>query len=363
VQLRLKLTSLALLLSAIGHARGQNASDPVTETDPSNEPVLLAPSTPEELSVPAESTIPEKQRYAWLDTVHDEVYDTLWRTAMHVDRWFGSQEPEATYQQISGSIAPALLWDQYNHFRSLLRFHADIPLPQINEKFHAFIGRLNPEEFISESQPSSGSIPNAFAPAPQDQTLLGIQYREPERQGVRWDAGLGLPIGLPFNPYVKGGYVYAYGKPQHGVLYWRQDLFYQDSQGGFGVTSRIDLQRLFGQNLLLGWAASTTMAQRSHGWRSYSTADAIVALPERRAIDVEVSVDGSTRMPVALHDYGLKVAYRRSILREWLVLEVRSSVDWPKDYVWQERKASWGLGAGFEMYFGSYRFQARSFTF
>jgi hypothetical protein len=214
VQLRLKLTSLALLLSAIGHARGQNASDPVTETDPSNEPVLLAPSTPEELSVPAESTIPEKQRYAWLDTVHDEVYDTLWRTAMHVDRWFGSQEPEATYQQISGSIAPALLWDQYNHFRSLLRFHADIPLPQINEKFHAFIGRLNPEEFISESQPSSGSIPNAFAPAPQDQTLLGIQYREPERQGERWDAGLGLPIGLPFNPYVKGGYVYAYGKPE-----------------------------------------------------------------------------------------------------------------------------------------------------
>jgi len=45
-------------------------------------------------------------------------------------------------------------------------------------------------------------------------------------------------------------------------------------------------------------------------------------------------------------------AYRRSILREWLVLEVRISLDWPKDYVWQERKASWGLGVGFEMYFG-----------
>ena len=57
------------------------------------------------------------------------------------------------------------------------------------------------------------------------------------------------------------------------------------------------------------------------------------------------------------------MAYRRSVLREWLVLEMRTSVDWPKDYVWQERRASWGLGAGFEMYFGSYRFQARSFTF
>ena len=238
-----------------------------------------------------------------------------------------------------------------------------MPIRTALRKFHAFIGRLNPEEFITESQPSSGSIPNAFAPTPQDQTLLGLQYREPERQGARWDAGLGLPVSLPFNPYVKGGHVYAYGKPERGVLYWRQDLFYQDSQGGFGVTNRIDLQRLFGQNLLLGWTGSTTMAQRSHGWRSYSTADAIVALPERRAIDAEVSIDGSTRMPVALHDYGAKVAYRRSILREWLVLEVRSSVDWPKDYVWQDRKASWGLGAGFEMYFGSYRLQARSITF
>jgi hypothetical protein len=50
-------------------------------------------------------------------------------------------------------------------------------------------------------------------------------------------------------------------------------------------------------------------------------------------------------------------------LREWLVLEVRTSVDWPKDYVWQKRKASWGLGVGFEMYFGHSRFQARSATF
>jgi hypothetical protein len=338
---------------------------------PSIADISLSPtesSGPDEASAPEESSGPDELSTAdtqdpWLDSVHDTVYNTLWRAAMHVDRWFGSQEPESAYQKISGSIAPALLWDQYDGFRELLRFHADVPLPQINERFHAFIGRVNPEEFISESQPASGAFANPFAPAPQDQTLLGLQYQEPVRQGASWDAGVGLPVRLPFDPYLKGGYVYARGRPEQGVLSWRQDLFYRDSQGGFGLTNRLDLQRLVGERLLLGWTGSTTMAQRSHGWRSYSTLDAILALGERRALDLQLSIDGVTRAPVALHDYGAKVAYRRSILREWLVLEVRTSVDWPKDYVWQQRKASWGLGVGFEMYFGHSRFQARSATF
>jgi hypothetical protein len=366
VPLPTKLARL-LLLTAFSAARSQGAqvSAPVPDPDPS---ALLTTNNAESSIPPIESSGPEEsntpdQRYAWLDSVQDTVYNTLWRTAMHVDRWFGSQEPESAYQKISGSIAPALLWDQYNGFRELVRFHADVPLPQINERFHAFIGRVNPEEFISESQSASGAFANPFAPAPQDQTLLGLQYQEPVRQGARWDAGVGLPVRLSFDPYVKGGYVYSRGRAEQGVLSWRQDLFYRDSQGGFGLTNRLDLQRLFGEHLLLGWTGSTTMAQRSHGWRSYSTLDAVLALRERRALDLQLSIDGITRAPVALHDYGAKLAYRRSVLRNWLVLEVRTSLDWPKDFVWQERKASWGVGAGFELYFGNAQFQARSVTF
>jgi hypothetical protein len=315
----------------------------------------------QEQTVPDELALPEPS--TWLDASRELLYDAIWHTAMKVDRWFGSTEPDVAYAQASGSIAPAILWSQYYHTQTLLRFHADLPLPAINDNLHAFIGRLNPSEFIQENQPESGQLPDPFAPNPQDQTILGIQYTRPSAQGVRLDAGLGVPLSWPFDPYVKGGYVYALGDPLSGVLFWRQFIFYQNSQGGFGVTNRVDLQRIFGEYLLLSWTGSTTIAERSAGWGSYSTLDAIIAFPHRRAIDFQLEVDGSSRAPVQLHNYGFKIAYRRSIFRDWLVLEVRTGVAWPKDYVWQERTASFGIGAGVEMYFGTYEFQARAVTF
>ncbi len=324
-----------------------------------------AEASSDDASIPAESTtIVPTEKYQWLDEVRELVYDSVWESAMHVDRWFGSEEPDVAYEQASGSVAPGMLWDRFDGLHTLLRFIGDVPLPQLSDSLHAFIGRLNPEEFISESQAASGTFPNPYAPFPQDQTLLGIQYNQPLHPGVQWDSGAGLPLTLSrFDPYFKGGYFYELGQPSEGVVIWRQDAFYQDSQGGFGVTSRVDLQRLISQGLLLSWTASTTYAQRSYGWNSYSTLDAYFSYAERRAVIAELSVDGATQAPVPLQDYGVKMAYRRSILRDWLILEVRASLDWPRDFPWQHREISPGIGLGFEMEFGSDVFLARPITF
>jgi hypothetical protein len=357
---------LLLTGAAVVHAQSGNeavaASVGTASVAATPEPSDPEPSAAE---APEESTTPvPAQNLQWLDEAHDFVYSAVWRSAMHVDRFFGSEEPDVSYEQASGSVAPALLWDRHNGWRSLLRFIGNVPLPQLSESVHAFIGRLNPEEFIAESQPASGAFPNPYAQYRQDETLLGIQYLQPQRQGAQWDASAGMPITLSrFDPFVKGGYVYQRGEPDSGVLRWRQDVFFQDSQGGFGVTSRIDLQRLVSEGLLLTWTASTTYAQRSYGLRSYSTLDAYLAFPNRRALIAELEVDGATQAAVPLHDYGWKIAYRRSILRDWLVLEVRTSLDWPKDYVYEARKPSWGLGFGFEMQFGTDVFLARPITF
>jgi hypothetical protein len=283
---------------------------------------------------------------------------------MHVDRWFGSEEPDWAYEQASGSIVPGVLYSRFYGMQTLTRFLGDVPLPQLSDSLHAFIGRLNPEEFISESQAASGALPNPYAPYPTDQTLFGIQYNQPVHPGVQWDTGAGLPLTFSrFDPYFKGGYLYELGSPDEGVAIFRQDAFYQSTQGGFGVTSRLDLQRLINPGLLLSWTASTTYAQRSYGWNSYSTADVYFSYAESRAIVLELSIDGVTQAQVPLQDYGGRVAYRRSILRDWLILELRAGLDWPKYYVWQHRELSPGVGVAFEMEFGAQTFLARPVTF
>ncbi len=312
---------------------------------------------------PATGPAADAEKYRWLDRTHQEVYDAVWHSSMKVDRWFGSELGEQTYQNGAyGSLAPAILYDQYNHIRTQLRFNANFPLPQIDDRFHAFVGRVNPQEFITERDEPSGAFQRQYGPATEDQTIFGLSFHEPHTQGGYFDAGAGVRIALPMDPYVKGSYVFEHGASEHGLLSLRETLYWEHSDG-VGVTSRIDLERIFDLRWLVRWTASATVSQESRGTRGYSSLLAMRGFPNRHALALEIGFDGESKAPVELHDYGLKAAYRQCILRRWLVMEVRASVDWPKDFVYQHRNRSLGIGLGFEMLFGTDEFLARPVTF
>jgi hypothetical protein len=382
--------SLLALLAVCGTVRAQapalpdndaGATKPEAETTPAATPPPVpapapaaAPPTtpapgaaPPTAPAPAEPNGPAKQSdqdvpYHWLDKTRQALYDTMWHSAEHVDRWFGSGEDDAVYRQVYGSIAPALLYTQYDGLRAKVRFNMNFPLPQVNDRIHAFVGRFDPSEFVTERNEPSGSIPRTYGPPTEDQTLLGIGYHQPDKQGSRFDAGSGIRLGLPMDPYIKGSYIYERGKSDTGLFSLRETLFWQNSEGA-GETTRFDLERIFDSHLLARYTLSGTRSQKSEGLRGYSSILLLHGMPNRRAIAFEVGVDGQTAARVPLHDYGFKVAYRQGIVRRWLIVEVRTSVDWPKDFRWQHRSASLGIGLGFEMLLGTEEFLARPVTF
>src|SRR5262249_12018597 len=143
----------------------------------------------------------------WLDKTRHGVYEALWKSAMHVDRWFGSKEDETEYQKVYGSIAPAILWDQHYGFSEPFRFNVNLPLPQIDKRFNAFVGRFNPNEVVSESEEPSGAFRRQYGPATQDETLFGLSFHQPPKQGGYFDAGAGMRLSFPLDPYLKGSWV------------------------------------------------------------------------------------------------------------------------------------------------------------
>lgn len=316
------------------------------------------PNAPDSKPAGGEQDVP----YRWLDRTRETLYGAMWRSAEHVDRWFGSREDDSVYRKTFGSIAPALLYTQYNGLRAQVRFNMNFPLPQINNQLNAFIGRFDPNEFITERDEPSGALPRTYGPPTEDQTLLGIGYHQPGREGSRFDAGAGVRLGFPMDPYIKGSYVFEAGRPRTGLFSIRETLFWQNSEGA-GETTRLDLERIFETPMLVRYTLSGTRSQKSQGLRGYSSVLLLRGLPERRAVAFEFGLDGQTSAPVPLHDYGFKAAYRRSVLRRWLIMELRTSLDWPKDFVWQHRSASVGVGFGFEMLIGTDEFLARPVTF
>jgi hypothetical protein len=315
----------------------------------------------EQEAAPREAAAQEPLKRAWIDRTHDGVFNAVWRSAMRVDQWFGATGSEDVYKQTSGSIAPALLWDEFDGFQPRFRFQLDVPLPHLNERFHAFIGRVNRDEYVTERQPGSGAFARQYGPAEEDETLFGIRYREP-RQGGSWEADAGLQLASPLDPFVKGSYRFMRGASETALLSMRETLFWQNSEK-FGVTSRIDVEHIVGALWLLRSTLSGTISQRTEGVRGYTAFTAVRGLPDRRAVAAELFANGEVDADVPLRNFGAKVAYRRSIARDWLVLETRLSLTWPKEDVDAGRAPSWGIGIGVEMFFGTNEFLARPVTF
>src|SRR4051812_11765341 len=204
----------------------------------------------------------------WIDRAHNGMFNAVWRSAMRMDQWFGSHYDENAYQQTSGSIAPALLWDQFDGFQPRLRFQVDVPLPQLNERFHAFIGRVNRDEFVTERQPGSGAFARQYGPVEDDETLLGLRYRSP-KQGGYFDADAGLRITTPLDPFIKGSYNFNRGSSERTLVSFREIAFWQNTEK-FGFTSRVDVERMIDDVWLLRGTVSGTISQRTEGVKGYT---------------------------------------------------------------------------------------------
>jgi hypothetical protein len=298
----------------------------------------------------------------WIDAAHDFVYDRMWRSAMGLDQLFGLHAEASDYQEVYGSIAPALLWDQFRGLQPKLRFQVIAPLPLLSERVHATFGRVNPDEFIAEREPESGSIQRQFGRARDDETILGLVYRAPAKNNDSFGFGVGVRLRTPLDTYLKGDYTFKYGAPRALLLTFKQSLFWQQSEH-IGTTSRIDLDHFLSETELLRFTTAATLSQKSAGLRGFAAVTLLRSLAARRAVTANLAIDWATRAPVALHDFGITLAYRQSISREWLILEVRSSLNWPKEALGVARSRSWGLGVGVEMLFGTTQFQARPVTF
>ena len=339
-----------LLLSAVAHA-DEAPLVAMTEEDAA----LVGVGT---ASVPVGYV---NKKDPWIDRAQSGVFNAVWRSAMRVDQWFGSTASDVAYQQTSGSIAPAVLYDEFEGFQPRLRFQVDFPLPRVNERFRAFIGRVNPDEYVTERKPGSGAFARQYGPVEDDETLFGIRYRDP-KQGGRFEADAGLRLRSPLDPFVKGSWRFQRGTSETTLLSLRETAFWRNSEK-FGATSRIDIERVFSDVWLLRWTGSATISQRTEGVKGYTSLMALRGLPNRRALCAELFTEGEFDADVPLGDYGMKLAYRRSVLRDWLVMETRVSLTFPRDELWQVREATWGVGVGFEMFFGTDDFLARPVTF
>jgi hypothetical protein len=289
---------------------------------------------------------------AWIDRMHEALYRSMCSTAIWFDGYFGSARFDDEYQATHGSLAVGALWDERNHWDPSVRFRVQMNLPQMADRFSAFVGKVDPDEYVTEQRDDFDTLPRQFGREGDDAVLFGLGYSQPRRRGGHFDAGAGVSLDSSTEPYVKGTYQIALPILARNLLRLRETVFWDNGER-LGATTRFDLERLFTDDLLARWTGSATFTQETEGVRWFSNVTLYQNLGNGRALSYQVGLTAESDRDVPITDYSLRVIYRRTIFeRDWLFLELRSSVTWPRDTLLERREPNIGAGVAVEMMFG-----------
>jgi len=337
---------------AVADSSEQQILVEATPTSAIEEALAALPFAPKDLAADATALCGDKPGGpVWIDRMRAGLYKTICLSAARFDGFFGNARFDDQYEATHGSIAVGTQWDERDHWDPSLRFRASVRLPQLSDRFSAFIGRLDADEYVTEARDDFDTLPRQFARETDDAVLVGLGYRQSGRQGGYFDASAGASFGWPIEPYVKGGYHLAHPFFERNLLRLNETVFWKEDER-LGTTTRVDLERLLTDDFLVRWTGSGTFSQETEGVRWYSTATLYQSLGKGRALAYQAAISGETDHEVAITDYGARVIFRRQVYREWLFLELRTSLTWPRESLIEEREPNWGAGAAIEMQFG-----------
>lgn len=330
----MRLVALTILLLLATPGRGEGLP-PAPPQDPPVEDVLCA-------------TVSYRVG-AWYDRLQRGVHKGICTSVA----WFDGLFTEERYDEdVWGRLSLSGFWDERDGLDPSLRLRARLPLPALKDRLGVIIGRGNEERLIEDRDQGTGTaLPSAFEDVEDESWLLGLGYQPGARLDRGFDFSVGLRLRSGLDPYAKGVYRYSHTFSPRLIGGFQETVFWRDSRG-FGETTQLSLDRLIGTRFMLRFANTGTVAEDVDGLDWTSSLTLYQDLPGRRALAYTAAVHGETAAEVSLQDYGFEVRYRRSVLRQWLFLEVSSSVTFPRELRIEERDANLGAGVSLEMYFG-----------
>ncbi len=331
-------------------------ADTDTDTDTDTEAVAaeslpLEPRpTYDELEV---CSAPVEEAAGWLDRGHSTIYQTVCGTVAWFDGFFGDKRFDAASRETYGRVSLSGFWDQRDGFDPKLRFRAKLALPALKDRANLMIGRGDDRDFIEERETPSDSIPSNFNGVDDDSFLIGLGYRRGTGLKRGMSFSVGVKLRVPPQPYVKAKYRRAW-ELSNATLLRARPLVYWKSDEGFGSTLGLDLDHLLSDRFMVRWSGSVNVSEDKEvegvAWSNWFSL--FQALSGRDAISYHTFVLGETKAEVGTQNFGAEIRYRKRIARKWLFMEIINSVSWPRLVPEETRKFNYGIGIGFEMFFG-----------
>lgn len=341
----------------------QDESDPRTperepEQKPEDDPLAAGP--PVEDASPMEiCAAPPEEDLTMLQRVRRSLTVTACASSAWLDGLFGDQIHYDDYHATYGTVTAGGLWSDYDGFDPRLRFRARLQLPQWDERISAFAGRVGEDDYVSDTEGDFDALPTRqFGTLEEESVLLGLGYSSPERTGNDFDAGVGVRVDWPLDPYARVRYEVVRTFAERYVFNARETVFWQNTEG-FGTTTRVNIDRVVSDRFLLRWSNLGKYTEETIGLEWYTQLTLFQSVGQRTGLAWQAQIEGATDNEVQLTRHAMRLIMRRQLTPEWLILELRGGVGWPRRKLTEEREASPEVGIAIEMQFGQKRDRVR----
>jgi hypothetical protein len=324
---------------------------PTLETDTADSDVLGEPEASDDVE---DARVIAEEQAPLLDRTQATVASVVQGTAQFVDNIFGSADIEEEASVTRGRLAVGAQWDQRDGLRERLRLKARFGLPAISDRTSFFIGRGDVNDFVDGSADDNiDTLPDRFNDFQDEDWLLGVGFSRDARLRRGWSFGAGVRMKTPLEPFVRA--TYRWNRAFDDDWLWRvEPRVFVQSQRGAGISVQNILDHVLDDTWLLRSYSIVVAEEKVEGISWTSKLIAYQSLSQKHALSYAVYGTGETDYEVPVRDYGLELRYRRQISREWLFVELLTYVNWPRDFLVEERERNIGVGIEFEMQFGDW---------
>jgi len=327
------------------------APSPIIE--PAGAPQTVVPQPPDEETMMEACKDEDAPDRTMLERVRRRLTVTACASSAWIDGLFGDEVRYDQYRETYGTVSTGALWSDYDGFDPRLRFRVRLQLPQWDDRISAFAGRVGEDDYVSDSEGDFDALPTRqFGNLEDESVLVGLGYSSPERTGNDFDAGVGVRVDLPLDPYARARYEIVRTFAEKYVFRARETGFWQNSEG-FGSTTRVTIDRALSDRFLLRWTGLGKFTEETRGLEWYTNVTLFQSLGPRTGLAYQLQTEGETDNEVQLTRHSGRVILRQQLPQDWLFLEVRGGVSFPRRKATEDREASPEVGVALEMQFGN----------
>lgn len=291
----------------------------------------------------------------WIDEVRTNTHGRLCRSALWLDGLFGDDH-EFNDRDFKGKISIGFRQDEDDGFDPRLRVKIRTKLPNVSDRFNAFLGRVEEDSFISNTEVNRDQLNTVGLRSVDDddaEWLVGIGYRHPNRRENGFDYSVGAKLSSGLNPYAKVAYRHVFIPADEHFWKTTQTVFWRRDEG-YGVSSNVDYIRLLGNHDILEWDLGAKYTEKSEQWEWITSSSWHHSFNSKTGISSRAYVRGEEKNPVSIPEFGVTFSYVRPFLRPWLSVETGVDFRWEKEQGEVEYSSATRVGIQFEMLLGDY---------